>query len=81
MKILPKKGKIIKIKMGNTVTWTRGSFLEIAKSRNGPLAVRGPQDSPDHSRIRTPTLKILPEKGKIIWEYKKKVTLHSTVNQ
>jgi len=24
----------IKIKMGNTVKWTRGSFLEIAKSRN-----------------------------------------------
>jgi len=38
-----------------TVTWTWGSFLEIAKSRNRPLSVRGPQDSPDHSRIRTET--------------------------
>ena len=29
--------------------------MEIARSRNGPLAVRGPQDSPDYSRIRTET--------------------------
>ena len=29
--------------------------MEIAKSRNGPLTVRGPQDSPDQSRIRTET--------------------------
>jgi len=29
--------------------------LETAKSRNGPLAVRGSQDCPDHSRIRTET--------------------------